>query len=127
MPGVVDPRHLGEPHLADDLGPAVQRRIGVLPPIKRKGRPSLKLPMFPGTRSDHRDLRMSANPRLGLARIRDVHGIVAHAVAEKSAASLRSEAAREATCTPSHSPLETHASPSLRRGRVLWIPTRQAE
>ena len=39
VPGVVDPRQPGEPDLAHDLGPPVQRRVRVLPPVQREGRP----------------------------------------------------------------------------------------
>src|SRR3569832_225878 len=39
VPGVIGPRRLREPYLADDLRPQVQRRIGILPVRERKFRP----------------------------------------------------------------------------------------
>jgi hypothetical protein len=43
LPGMIQPRRLGEPHLADDLGPEVQRRIGLAPFSVRQRRPGVSL------------------------------------------------------------------------------------
>ena len=40
-PRVVERRRLRERHLADDLQPQVQRRVGVLPGVVGEGRPAL--------------------------------------------------------------------------------------